>query len=173
MRSTLAVTAAIVALPMRILGGQQHVGVPAEKPWVILVHDSGLAGGADGGLVFALWRDGTLVRERSAESRAAGKVRIGRVDAAAIESIRREIAASGLWERASAPQYLDLPEDGLVIRDQGVAKCWFDTRPTAATPGLKQVADAVLKLKVVNTAADTITDDQWLPWSHYREEQCR
>lgn len=111
--------------------------------------------------------------ERDSKSRSGGRVRIGRVDTATIEAIEREIKASGLWNRSSAPRYLDLPEDGLVIRQGSLSKCWFDTLPTAATPGLRRVADAILDLPLESAVSGTLDDDDWLPWSHYREEACR
>ena len=161
------------ALQLILSGSDTRVRLPEGKPWIVLVHDSGLAAGRDAGLVFALWRDGTLVRGGPSGSRASGKVTIGRVDSRATKSIDDAINASGLWDRPSAPRYLDLPEDGLLIRDRSTAKCWFNTPPTAVTPGLRTVTDAILKLRVGDPAHGTITDDDWLPWSHYREASCR
>lgn len=160
------------ALPLLFAGGETKPRIPEARPWIILVHDSGLAARRDAGLVFALWRDGTMVREWAPESRSSGKVSIGTIDSRATKSIDDAINAAGLWDRPSAPRYLDLPEDGLLIRDGSTTKCWFDTPPTAVTPGLRTVADSVLKLQLGHSVPGTITDDRWFPWSHYREAAC-
>ena len=173
MPRSLSATIVAALLPLVVAGGETRPHVPDEQPWIILVHDSGLAARRDAGLVFALWKDGTVVRERAPESRSSGKMLVGRIDSHGIKSIDQAITAAGLWNRASAPRYLDLPEDGLLIRDGSTARCWFDTPPTAVTPGLRTLADAILKLQLGGTLTVTIMDDRWLPWSHYREPACQ
>jgi len=172
---THALSTTIVAsiLPLLVADGATRPRILEAKPWIVLVHDSGLAARRDAGLVFALWKDGTVVRERAPGSRSSGKMLMGRIDSHATKSIDEPITAAGLWDRPSAPRYLDLPEDGLLIRDGSTARCWFDTPPTAVTPGLRAVADAILRLQLGHSVPLTITDDHWLAWSHYREAACQ
>lgn len=172
MRKILAV-AILAELGAGSLQSNKPLPVPVERPWMALFHDAGLAGGSTHGLVFALWRDGTLVRQRDARSRSDGRVRIGHVDATAIQSVERTIEASGLRTRPTAPRALDLSEDGLVIRSGSTTKCWFDTPPTAMTPGLKRVAEAILRLSARDERAVTVPFGESLPWAHYHEPGCQ
>jgi hypothetical protein len=177
-RQTLAMphplAATIVAtFPLLMAAGGTGPRIPEAKPWIILVHDSGLSARRDAGLVFALWKDGTLIREQAPLSGSSDKMLIGRIDPNATKSIDEAITSAGLWNRTSAPRYLDLPEDGLLIRSGATTKCWFDTPPTAVTPGLRTVADASLRLQLRDSAPVTIVDDVWLRWSHSREAACQ
>ena len=36
----------------------------------------------------------------------------------------------------------------------------------------RAVADAILKLQSGDPVPRTVVDDDWLPWSHYREAAC-
>jgi hypothetical protein len=163
----------ILAVALAFLPVGAPPSFPAERPWIVLVHDAGLADDKRGGLVVAMWTNGVVVRERLPECRSSGCIEVGQVDAETVRQVERLVSDSGLWDRASAPRYLDLPEDGLVMRIGPDAKCWFDTPGEALTPGLRQLADAILALRLSKAVRSRISQKQWLPWSHFREPLCR
>ena len=82
------------------------------------------------------------------------------------------VTASGIERSKSARRFLDLPEDGLVIRANGQTLCWYDTPGVEVTPGLADIAQAALRLQMKNPTRLTLQPHQWLPWSHYWEKAC-
>ena len=146
--------------------------LPSGMPWLSLVHDSGLAPRPERGFVVAVWRDGSIVKQRDPKARVKGTVQIGRLSSVSLQQMEAAIRNSGLWARPSAPRYPDAAEDGLLIRQEGAARCWFDSGPLATTPGLREVVDVVLALPLERASNATLSADDWLPWSHYREPSC-
>jgi hypothetical protein len=172
MRRRLALGACCLIVSATLTAGGERSALPSGMPWLSLVHDSGLAPRPDRGLVVAVWRDGSIVKQRDPKSRVKGAVQIGRLSSASIQQVEAAIRNSGLWIRPSAPRYPDAAEDGLLIRQDGAARCWFDSGPLATTRGLREVADVVLALPLERASNATLSADDWLPWSHYREPSC-
>ena len=172
MRRGLAVGTCCLIVSAAVTAGAERPQLPSGMPWVTLVHDTGLAPRPERGFVFAVWRDGSIVRQLDAKNRVKGAVQIGRLSSLGVQQIEAAITKSGLWSRPSAPRYPDATEDGLVIRQGGAAKCWFDSGPLARTPGLRDVADVVLALPLERPSKAALSADDWLPWSHYRAPSC-
>ena len=144
--------------------------IPESPPWLSLARDSGLAGGDDDGLVFAVWPDGMIVRR--ARTGGDASFDLSSLSADQLRDLSRAIEASGLLGRQSARRFLDLPESGLVIRGATRTGCWYDTPGLEMTPGLANVARHVSHIRLKKATRVRLTQDQWLPWSHYWEDAC-
>jgi hypothetical protein len=127
----------------------------------------------DSGLAFAVWRDGTILRRVAGSPIDAEVFERATLTADQLKGLQKVIAESGIEGRQSANRYLDLPEDGLVIRDGDKARCWYDTPGTEVTPGLAAVAAAAFRLTLDQPTPVKIELEQWLPWSHHWEKACR
>ena len=140
-------------------------------PWLTLARASGLGTRADRGLAFAVWPNGAILRFVPGD-RTGLAFDLGVLDATQLEALSEVITDSGIEARKSASRYIDLPEDGLVMRAKGQTRCWYDTPGTEATPGLAQIAEAVLRMELRNPTRLNLRLDQWLPWSHHWEKAC-
>jgi hypothetical protein len=98
---------------------------------------------------------------------------LGFLDAAQLKELADLVVATGIEASKSARRFIDMPEDGLVIRANGQTRCWYDTPPgVEVTPGLADIAQAALRLQIKTPTRLTLQPDQWLPWSHYWEKAC-
>jgi hypothetical protein len=172
MRRRAAIEAWFLVASATLTAGAERPPLPSGLPWLSLVHDTGLAPRPERGFVVAVWRDGSIVKQRDPNARVKGAVLIGRLSLVSLKQVETVIRQSDLWARPSAPRYPDATEDGLLIRQDGAARCWFNSGQLATTPGLREVADVVLALPLERASNATLSADDWLPWSHYREPSC-
>ena len=120
--------------------------LPKTKPWLVLASDAGLGTRPDSGLGVAVWTDGTFLRREPTDH--TGQVfQLGSLDATQQKELAEVVTASGIERSKSARRFLDLPEDGLVIRANGQTLCWYDTPGVEVTPGLADIAQAALRLQ--------------------------
>lgn len=147
--------------------------IPESLPWLALARDAGLGTRPDAGLAFAIWRDGTILRRVSGSAIDDEVFEQSSLSDDQLEGLQKAITESGIESRDSAQRHLDLPEDGLVIRGDGKARCWYDTPGTEETPGLAAVAAAAAALTLAHSKQVTVALEHWLPWSHHWEKACR
>ena len=166
------IAATILALSSAVGAAQSSAPrLPKAVPWLVLAHDSGLSAASNGGLVFAVWSDGTIVR-RPPGDRTGEAFELAMLGAAQLDRVRELVASSRIEAAESAKRYLDLPEDGLVIRANGKVRCWYDTPGVDVTPGLAQIKDAVSQLELARPTRLKLEPQRWLPWSAYWERSC-
>jgi hypothetical protein len=159
----------IIAL-LAVSGSEPPV-IPKTKPWLVLARAAGLGTREDSGLAFAIWLDGTMVRRVPGDP-TRETFEIGLLDAKQVEDLSKVVTTSGIERRRSASRYIDLPEDGLVLRAKGQTRCWYDTPGVDATPGLAVIAQSALSLQLKHPKILNLGPKQWLPWSHHWEKAC-
>jgi hypothetical protein len=164
------IAAAILAMSSAV-GAPSSTRIPKAPPWLVLAHDSGLSASGNGGLVFALWSDGTIVR-RPTGDRTGEVFELATLEVVQLDRVREIVASSRIEVAGSAKRYLDLPEDSLVIRANGKARCWYDTPGVDVTPGLAQIKDAVSQLELARPIKLKLQPQRWLPWSAHWERSC-
>jgi hypothetical protein len=168
------ITATTVALSLGLGGAAQPLSprIPKASPWLVLAHDPGLSASGSGGLVCAIWSDGTIVRRASGD-RTGEAFELTTLATAQLDRVREAVARSRIAVAQSAQRYLDLPEDSLVIRANGKARCWYDTPGVEVTPGLAQIREAVSQLELARPTNLKLQPQGWLPWSAYWEQSCK
>jgi hypothetical protein len=146
--------------------------VPTSLPWLVLACDAGLGTRSDGGLVFAVWLDGTIVRQAPGDQTAT-MFELAALNPVELHELSAVVRTSGIETRKSGNRYLDLPEDGLVIREPNSTPSWYSTPGWDVTPGFAQIAQAVSRLVLKTPVTVKLEPAQWLRWSHYWEKACR
>jgi hypothetical protein len=134
--------------PARMPPARPVVAVPTQEcPVVFLERVGGLGTESQGGIIFAAWESGIVVRAESPKQ-PWGPHTVGVASSADLAELLKEVKESRLWSKRSKGLAVDMPEESLVIQRGQDRIGWSETPGVTSTRELEQIRQKLLGLSL-------------------------